>query len=73
MNEAVPKLVSLNEIARIEQVNYKTMRRRCTKAGLTPDALLCGGTIRNPVPLFFEERIPQIKEIIKTPLKHENL
>ena len=66
MNEPTIKFVSLNEVARLSKVNHMTARRRFHGAGVIPDALLCGGSSSNEVPLFLQERVPQIEKIITT-------
>lgn len=66
MSDPTIKFVSLYEVARLAKVNHMTARRRCHGAGLVADALLCGGSSVKLVPLFLQERVPQIEKIITT-------
>jgi len=58
------RLVSLNEVARLAGVNQMTLRRAYHRSVLRPDALLCGGTNTDPVPLFVEPRVAEIQRLV---------
>lgn len=53
-------MVLLTEIGRRAGVATATAERRLARAGVEPDAELLAGALREPSPLFFEDRLPDL-------------
>jgi hypothetical protein len=63
------EFLTATEAARRLEVVSNTLKRRITRAGISPDAILLEGAKQVRSPLYLTSRLPQLKQIVEKDIR----